>query len=109
MRAVIRAFTAAVLCTAVEACVQAHNYLQNRWSFNDIMSMEVYVDGHVVCRGSDGVQFASAETVFCLRNHDGKGKGCAPGYVYCVTDNGGSAYLEYYRTLAPLMHVSRYG
>lgn len=89
--------------------MQAHNYLQNRWSFSDIMSMEVYVDGPVVCRGSDGVQFASAETVFCLRNHDGKGQGCAPGYVYCTTDNGASGYLEYYRTSAPLIHALRHG
>ncbi|KAL2128216.1 hypothetical protein VTI74DRAFT_9507 [Chaetomium olivicolor] len=97
MRTVTRALVTVALCTAVEVCVQAHNYLNSRWDFTDIMSMEVYVNGHVVCRGSDGVPFASAETVFCLRNHDGKGYGCAPGYVYCVTDNGDLAYLEYYQ------------
>ncbi|RYO75172.1 hypothetical protein DL764_010566 [Monosporascus ibericus] len=80
MRTVTRALVAVALFTAVEACVQAHNYLNNRWSFKDIMSMEVYVSGHVVCRGGDAVEAASADTVFCLRNHDGKGSGCAPGY-----------------------------
>jgi hypothetical protein len=105
MRTLMRALMAGALCTAAEACVQAHNYLNNTPFFKDIMSMTVYVDGHIVCKGSEGVELASPDDEFCLRNHDGNGRGCAPGYVYCTTQNGGSAYLEYYRMLFPLVHA----
>lgn len=91
----------AALFTAAEACVQAHNYMYNNLIDNDIMSSEVYVDGHVVCFGNEGYPFASGDTEFCLRNHDGKGSGCAPGYVYCTRNNGKSAYIEYYGKYPP--------
>lgn len=90
------AVVALALGTAAEACVQAHNYMDNDWKLPDSMAMEVYVDGHVVCRGGEADPFASDQTEFCLRNHDGKGEGCAPGYVYCVTNNGNSGYIAYY-------------
>lgn len=93
----------AALLTTAEACVQAHNCMYSEWSGNDIMSMEMYVDSHVVCFGNEGFPFASADTEFCLRNHDGKGTGCAPGYVYCATCNGKSAYIEYYGTFVSLL------
>ena len=84
------------LCGLAYASVEAHNWMRNHPLHEDFIAMDVWVDGHLVCQGSEGDPFASNETEFCLRNHDGKGKGCAPGYSYCVTGNGKVAWLEYF-------------
>ena len=83
--------------TAALAAVEAHNHLRSQvLSHPDSMSMQVWVDGRLVCDGVENVVLASNETTFCLRNHDGQGKGCAAGYAYCTWGNGQVGELEYF-------------
>lgn len=98
------ALVTAALAVGTRACVTAHNYMQNRivGGASDSMSMQVRVNGKVVCRGAQSVHGAHTGTEFCLANHDGKGSGCAPGYVYCSTMNGKEGKLEYYGESKPL-------
>lgn len=79
------------------AAIEAHNTLRVApLTEKDSMGMTVWVDGQIICHGYEAVVTSSSNTDFCLRNHDGKGKGCAPGYAYCTTNNGQNGTLEYF-------------
>ena len=62
----------------------------------DDMGIQVWVNGHLVCSGSDAHELATGNTEFSLRNNDGKGSGCAAGYSIITTDLGRDATLYHY-------------
>lgn len=92
---------AAALANKTFACIQAHmHWLQNSIYVADHADIQVWVNGQLVCSGSDDNWEETSggadplETKFCLQNGDGKGSGCAPGYSYCMSprEPGGTFY-----------------
>lgn len=65
------------------------------------MTMQVWVNQELVCSYTDDIYLSSDTSVFCARNSDGEGTGCAAGYTFCVHDYGKTAVFSYYGT-----HVS---
>lgn len=88
----------AALATSARACIEAHVYFQGSFLTNDLMTMQVWVNQQLVCSYTDGIYQSSDDSVFCARNSDGEGEGCADGYTFCVHDYGETAVFSYYGT-----------
>lgn len=67
---------------------------------NNVMSIQVWVSGQLLCYVADAHLASSSKTVFSSRISDGHGSGCAAGYSFSATDNGAKQTLSFYGSLS---------
>ena len=92
-----------LLVHSATACIQAHTSWTGQGALApDLLSMEAWVNGRLVCSGGESDLWSNTDKTYCLRNSDGKGTGCAPGYAICSTDNGRDATVYYYGKPRPI-------